>query len=80
METKEKLEFNYFTLYLKKYLRDEGDPRADDVAFLNERGERAGIEAERCRKEGMTVDQSIEVGIHVLMSGLDDQKEDNDDI
>lgn len=65
-----KLNFNYFSLYLKKYLSDEGDPRADDVALLNEHGDVAVTALEDARRNGATVNQAEEEAMAVLMDGL----------
>lgn len=70
----EKLEFSYFNLYLKKYLKDIGDPRANDNAFINARGDLAAAEAERSRRDGMTVDQAQERAMKVLMQNLDNNE------
>lgn len=69
-----KLTFNYFSLLLKKYLSDEGDPRADDVVLLNERGEAAAAALGDGRRRGLTVDQAMETAHSVLMEDLTEIK------
>lgn len=64
-------DLNYYALYLKKYLRDEEDPRANDEAFISERAESAAAHFEECRLQGMSVDQAQESAISILMEGLD---------
>ena len=39
-----KVDFNYYALYLKKYLIDNDDPRANDTEFINDRADLAGQE------------------------------------
>ncbi len=67
---KSRIEFSYYSLYLKNHLQDISDPRADDAAFISEYAERAEIEFEECRRDGLTVDQSQERAIAVLTSGI----------
>lgn len=64
------LNFSYFSLYLKKFLSDKCDPRADDVTFLNERGEAAAAALEDGRRRGLTVDQAMEMAHSALMEDL----------
>lgn len=69
------IEFSYYSLYLKLYLQDEGDERADDENFINERSEAAVADFERSRRYGMSVHDSQEVAMKTLMEGfLDDQQ------
>lgn len=64
-------DLNYYALYLKKYLRDEEDPRANNEAFISERAESAAAHFEECRLQGMSVDQAQESAMSILMEGLD---------
>lgn len=64
-------DLNYYALYLKKYLRDEEDPRANDEAFISERAESAAAHFEECRLQWMSVDQAQESAMSILMEGLD---------
>ena len=68
--SKNRIEFSYFSLYLKGHLQDIGDSRADDAEFINEYTERAEVEWEECRRNGLTVDQAQERAMSVLTSGL----------
>lgn len=68
--SKNRIEFSYFSLYLKGHLQDIGDSRADDADFINESAERAEIEFEESRRDGLTVDQAQEKAMSVLLSGV----------
>lgn len=67
---KVRVHFSYFSLYLKAHLEDIGDARADDADFITEYADRAEIEFEECRRNGLTVDQAQERAMSVLVSGL----------
>lgn len=67
---KSRIEFSYFSLYLKRHLQDIGDSRADDADFINDYAERAEVEFEECRRDGYTVDQAQERAMSVLTSGV----------
>lgn len=73
------IENTYDGLYLKKFLTEEGDPRADDDAFINERVERSGAVFEECRLQGMTVDQAQEAAMAVLLEGLSSSENDEEE-
>ena len=66
-----KVDFNYYALYLKKYLVDNDDPRKDDAEFINDRADLAGLEYESNRLNGLEVFQAEELAMEVLMSGLE---------
>ena len=66
-----KVDFNYYALYLKKYLVDNDDPRKDDAEFINDRADLAGQEYENNRLSGLEVFQAEELAMEVLMAGLD---------
>ena len=66
-----KVYFNYYALYLKKYLVDNDDPRKDDAEFINDRADLAGQEFETNRLNGLEVFQAEELAMEVLMSGLE---------
>lgn len=63
-------DLNYYALYLKKYLRDEEDPRANDEEFISGRADAAAANFEECRLQGMSVDQAQESAISLLMMNL----------
>ena len=66
-----KVDFNYYALYLKKYLVDNDDPRKDDAEFINDRADLAGQEFETNRLNGLEVFQAEELAMEVLMSGFE---------
>ena len=66
-----KVDFNYYALYLKKYLVDNDDPRKDDAEFINDRADLAGQEYESNRLNCLEVFQAEELAMEVLMSGFE---------
>lgn len=66
-----RIAFDYYGLYLLKYLQDENDPRQTDDDFINSRTEAAAEEFELASREGVSVDASQERAMAVLMDGLD---------
>ena len=70
-----RIAFDYYGLYLLKYLQDENDPRQTDDDFINSRAEAAAEEFEQASREGMSVDVSQERAIAVLMDGLTQQEQ-----
>ena len=66
-----KVDFNYYALYLIKYLVDNDDPRANDAEFINDRADLAGQEYETNRLSGLEVFQAEELAMEVLMAGLE---------
>lgn len=65
-----RIHFSYFSLYLRGHLQDIGDERSEDADFISEYADRAELEFEECRRNGLTVDQSQERAMSVLVSGL----------
>lgn len=63
-------DLNYYALYLRNYLTEEEDLRANDKEFIDGRADAAAAEYETRRLEGMTVDQAQECAIKVLTHGL----------
>lgn len=63
-------DLNYYSLYLRKYLTEEEDPRANDTELINGRADAAATHFEECRLQGMSVDQAQESAMKVLMQGL----------
>ena len=53
-----KIEFQYTRLYLKKYLVEKDDPRADDDDFINSRGAEAEDAYEKAFLSGLTPNQA----------------------
>lgn len=70
-----RIEFDYYGLYLRKYLQEENDPRQTDDDFINSRAEAAAEEFELASREGVSVDASQERAIAVLMDGLTQQEQ-----
>ena len=70
-----RIEFDYYGLYLLKYLQEENDPRQTDDGFINSRAEAAAEEFELASREGVSVDASQERAIAVLMDGLTQQEQ-----
>ena len=66
-----KVDFNYYALYLKKYLVDNDDPRKDDDDFINNRGAAAEEAYEKAFRNGLTPNQAKEVAMKVLMEGFE---------
>lgn len=63
-------EGNYYYLYLRNYLIEEDNPRSAEMEFLEERSEAAAAEYEKCRLDGMTVNQAQECAMKVLTQGF----------
>lgn len=61
---------NYYALYLKRYLVEQEDSRANDEEFINGRADAAAAHFEECRLQGMSVDQAQESAISLLMMNL----------
>lgn len=63
---------NYYKLYLKNYLREQDDLRADDDEFISSRSVRAEDVFEKGRREGLAVWQAQERAMRTLVEDLDD--------
>lgn len=63
-------DLNYYALYLRNYLIEEEDPRANDKEFINGRADAAATHFEECRLQGMNVNQAQECAMKVLMQDL----------
>ena len=59
-----------FGVYLRKYLTEEDDPRANDKEFVNGRADAAAAEYETRRLEGLSVEQAQESAMKVLTRGF----------
>lgn len=70
LEDAKQHELNYYALYLRNYLTEEEDPRANNTEFINGRADAAAAEFERRRLDGMTVNQAQESAIKVLTQGF----------
>lgn len=63
-------DLNYYALYLRNYLTEEEDPRANDTEFICQRSDAAAAEYEIRRLEGMNVNQAQECAMSVLLADL----------
>lgn len=63
-------DLDYYALYLKKYLKEQEDPRCTDEAFVSSRADSAAEEYERARRAGYTVDGAQERAMAILLDGL----------
>lgn len=63
-----KADLNYYALYLRNYLTEEEDPRANDTEFISQRSDAAAAEYETRRLEGMNVNQAQECAMSVLLT------------
>lgn len=63
-------DLNYYALYLKRYLVEQEDSRANDEEFISGRADAAAAHFEECRLQGMSVDQAQESAISLLMMNL----------
>lgn len=70
LEETTKKDLNYYALYLRHYLTDEDDPRANDEDFINGRADTAAAHFEECRLQGMSVDQAQECAMKVLLDNI----------
>lgn len=64
-------DLNYYALYLRNYLIEEEDPRANDKEFIDGRADAAAAEYETRRLEGMNVNQAQECATKVLLDNLE---------
>lgn len=62
----------YYKLYLKNYLREQNDVRADDDDFISSRSDWAEEVYEQSRREGLAVWQAQERAMRTLTEHLDD--------
>lgn len=65
-------DMTYYKLYLKNYLLEQNDVRADDDEFISSRSDRAEEVYEQGRREGLAVWQAQERAIRTLTEDLDD--------
>ncbi len=62
--------FDYYSLYLLKFLRDTDDPRKDDEEFISTRADLAAEEYENVRRDGVSVAVAQESAMAVLLEGI----------
>jgi len=75
------IELNYYALYLKKYLQEDGSriiglnyDKIDEDDFVNNRAEDAATVYESERRNGASAYQAQELAMAVLLEGLTDLK------
>ncbi len=65
------MDFNYYSLYLKRHLQEVSDPRAGDEEFIEARAGLAAQEYEDIRRGGASVDVAQESAVSVLLDGIE---------
>ncbi len=65
---------SYYEMYLKVILREIKSPLASDAGFVETRAREAEEEIERQRLAGLSPIAAEEVGIHLLVSGIMDDR------
>ena len=64
------IRFDYYSLYLLKFLRDTGNDLMNDEEFLSSRADLAAEEYENVRRDGASVAVAQESAMTVLLNGL----------
>ena len=64
------MEFDYYALYLQKFLQDTGNDLMDDEEFISSRADLAAEEYENVRRDGASVAVAQESAMAVLMEGF----------
>jgi len=64
------MEFDYYRLYLQKFLHDAGNDLMNDEEFISSQAELAAEEYENVRRDGASVHVAQESAMAVLMDGL----------
>ena len=64
------IRFDYYSLYLLKFLRDTGNDLMNDEEFLSSRADLAAEEYENVRRDGASVAVAQESVMTVLLNGL----------
>lgn len=65
---------SYYEMYLKVILHEIKSPLASDTSFIEERARAAEEEIERQRLAGLSPIAAEEVGMHLLVSGIMDDR------
>jgi hypothetical protein len=65
------MDFSYYNFYLKRYLQEVNDPRADDEEFIDARAELASQEFEDMRRAGGSVVVAQESAMGILLDGFE---------
>ena len=64
------IRFDYYSLYLLKFLQDTDNNLMNDKEFINGRADLAAEEYENIRRDGASVAVAQESAMAVLMNGL----------
>ena len=64
------MRFDYYSLYLHKFLRDSDDSRKNDEEFISCRADLAAEEYENVRRGGASGAVALECAMAVLIEGL----------
>lgn len=64
------IRFDYYSLYLLKFLQDTGNDLKNDEEFINSRADLAAEEYEDMRRDGASVAVAQESAMAVLMNGF----------
>ena len=64
------IRFDYYSLYLLKFLQDSGNDLMNDKEFINGRADLAAEEFENVRRDGASVSMAQESAMAVLMEGF----------
>jgi len=64
------IRFDYYSLYLLKFLQETGNDLMNDKEFINGRADLAAEEYENVRRDGASVAVAQESAMAVLLNGL----------
>jgi len=64
------IRFDYFSLYLLKFLQETGNDLMNDEDFISSRADLAAQEFEDMRRDGASVSMAQESAMAVLMNGF----------
>lgn len=64
------IRFDYYSLYLLKFLKDTGNDLMNDKEFISSRADLAAEEFENVRRDGASVAVAQESAMAVLMNGF----------
>ena len=64
------IRFDYFSLYLLKFLQDTDNDLMNDKEFISSRADLAAQEFEDMRRDGASVSMAQESAMAVLMNGF----------
>ena len=64
------IRFDYYSLYLLKFLKDTGNDLMNDKEFISSRADLAAEEFENVRRDGASVAVAQESAMAILLNGL----------